>query len=343
MSKIFLILLVTGFAEWANGHHSNDYHFDSDISVTVEGTVRAFRFVSPHARLVLDVVDEDGEIEAWDCELAAAVGLRRRGWTQDIFQSGEEIVIRGFAARRSDTECYFQTAEFSDGRRIAMTDTFDREPQASVRAVTPRFSNPNIPNFSRVWRRARISSPGGGMGPGGGPRLGGPNPQAWVLSEQGRRVLESYDPVLDDPALTCSPVSIRRLWGNNDLTLIEQTGNLVTITHEWMDAVRYVHLNTDGHLVGLERRGLGHSIGWYEGLALVIDTIGFEAGMLAQHPGLPHSDQLHVVERLVLDETGDSFELTMVFEDALYFTDQLTETRMFEVSDEMPQRYNCTH
>lgn len=68
-----------------------------------------------------------------------------------------------------------------------------------------------------------------------------------------------------------------------------------------------------------------------------------EGTVRAQHPGLPHSDQLHVGERLVLDETGDSFELTMVFEDALYFTDQLTETRMFEVSDEMPQRYNCTH
>jgi len=335
VNKFFLILLVAGFTEWAYGHHSNDYHFDSEIGVTVEGTVTAFRFISPHARLILDAVDENGEIEAWDCELAAAVGLRRRGWTQDVFQPGDEIIIRGFAARRSDTECYFQTAEFNDGRRITMNDTFERELQAPVRSVTSTFSNSNTPNFSRVWRRTRTG--------GGGPRLGGPNRQAWVLSEQGRRVLESYDPVLDDPALICSPVSIRRLWGNNDLTLIEQTGNLVTIIHEWMDAVRYVYLDMDGHPADLESRRLGHSIGWYEDSVLVIDTIGFEAGMLAQHPGLPHSDQLHVVERLVLNEEGDSFELTMLFEDPWYFTDQLTETRIFEISDEVPQRYNCTH
>ena len=172
MNKFFLILLVAGFAEWAHGHHSNDYHFDSEIGVTVEGTVTAFRFISPHARLILDVVDENGEIEAWDCELAAAVGLRRRGWTQDVFQPGDEIVIRGFSARRSDTECYFQTAEFNDGRRITMSDTFESESQAPVRSVAPIFSNPNIPNFSRVWRRARISG-GGGGGPRCSPGLSG--------------------------------------------------------------------------------------------------------------------------------------------------------------------------
>ena len=336
VSRGFCLLLL-GFVGSALAHHSNDYHFDRNVLVTVSGTVRAFRFINPHARILVDVTEEDGEVVTWDCEMAGANGLQRRGWTQDVFQPGDEIVIDGFAARRHETECYFDVAEIGDGLRIRMSDSFDADTLARVEPALAILSDPNIPNFSRIWQRAP------GMGGGGGPQLGGPNRNAWVLSESGRRALEAYDPVLDDPALTCSPVSIRRLWGNNDLTAIEQAEGVVTIRHEWMDAVREVRLGTREHPDDLEHRVLGHSIGWYEGSTLVIDTIGFEAGMLEQHPGLPHSDQLHMVERLTLNEAGDAFELLLTIEDSLYFTDQLTQTRSFVASNATPQRYNCTH
>jgi len=336
MKRVLLALLSGSFGS-AGAHHSNDYHFDRNVDVTVSGTVKAFRFINPHARILVDVTGEDGAVVTWDCEMAGANGLQRRGWTRDVFQPGDEIVIQGFAARRHPTECYFDVAELGDGRRIAMSDSFDVDTPARAQPIAATPSHPDIPSFSRVWERAR------GMGGGGGPKLGGPNRNAWVLSEAGRRALDAYDPVLGDPALTCSPVSIRRLWGNNDLTEIEQAGDLVTIRHEWMDAVREVRLGVREHPDHLEHRVLGHSIGWYEGPTLVIDTIGFEAGMLEQHPGLPHSDQLHTVERLTLNEAGDAFELTLTMEDPLYFTDQLTTTRSFVASNATPQRYNCTH
>ena len=283
----------------------------------------------------MDVTGEDGSVVTWDCEMEAANGLRRRGWTTEVFQPGDEIVIQGFAARRHETECYFDTAELGDGRVIDMDESLGPSAPARQRSVaTPPA---DVPDFSRVWQR----SAGGGAG--SGPRLGAPNRLAQVLNEAGRRALAAYDPVLDDPALTCSPVSIRRLWGNNDLTEIEQTEDRVIIRHEWMDAVREVRLDRDEHPADLEDRVLGHSIGWYEGPTLVIDTVGFEAGMLAQHPGLPHSNRLHVVERLTLGESGDDFELTIVSEDALYYTDEITDVRSFQASDQVPQDYNCTH
>ena len=98
-----------------------------------------------------------------------------------------------------------------------------------------------------------------------------------------------------------------------------------------------------GHPADIEDRVLGHSIGWYEDSTLVIDTVAFEAGMLAQHPGMPHSNRLHVVERLTLGEDGDSFELTIVSDDALYYTDSITDTRSFRASDQVLREYDCTH
>ncbi len=331
------ILAAGLLAVSAHAHHSNDYHFDRNVGVTVSGTVKMFRFINPHARLLVDVAGEDGSVVTWDCEMAGSNGLMRRGWTRDVFRPGDEIVIRGFAARRHETECYFDIAEFSDGRVIALDDSFDPDAPAAERQVATVSLPEGVPNFSRVWQR----SVGGGGG--GGPQRGGPNRLAQVLNDAGRQALAEYDPVLDDPALTCSPVSIRRLWGNNDLTRIEQTQDRVVIRHEWMDAVREVHLGMDEHPADIEDRVLGHSIGWYEGPTLVIDTVGYEAGMLAQHPGMPHSNQLHTVERLTLGESGDSFDVTIMAEDALYYTGPITDERSFQASDLIPREYNCTH
>ena len=177
----------------------------------------------------------------------------------------------------------------------------------------------------------------------GGPQLGGPNRQAWVLNEAGQAALATYDPVLDDPSLECSPVSIARLWGNGDLTQIIQEEHQVTIQHEWMDAERVVHLGLREHPSDSPKNVLGHSIGWYEGNTLVIDTRGYPAGMLHQHPGLPHSEKLHTVERLSLNDSGDGFALAYTAEDSDYFIDTLTGTRSFASTTDAMRKYNCTH
>jgi hypothetical protein len=43
---------------------------------------------------------------------------------------------------------------------------------------------------------------------------------------------------------------------------------------------------------------LGHSIGWWDGDALVIDSVGFSENFWMNRDGLPHTEQLHIVERL---------------------------------------------
>ncbi|HEY5623944.1 MAG TPA: DUF6152 family protein [Gammaproteobacteria bacterium] len=336
LGSLSICIAWLGPAMPAFSHHSNDYHFDRNVDVTVSGTVNEFRFINPHSRLLVDVVGEDGDIVTWDCEMGAANGLKRRGWTDDVFRPGEAIVIQGFAARRNQTECYFDYADMSDGRHITMDDRYDADAPVRPASVVASALPDGVPDFSRVWQRDQ-------EGGGGGPRLGGPNRQAWVLNEAGESALAAYDPVTDDPSLDCSPVSIVRLWGNGDLTRIMQEQDRVTIQHEWMDARRVVHLGISEHPADLPHNVLGHSIGWYEGSTLVIDTIGYPYGVLHQHPGLPHSDALHTIERLTLSDDGDSFELSYIAEDEKYFHDQLTGTRSFVASSEAMRDYDCTH
>jgi hypothetical protein len=56
---------------------------------------------------------------------------------------------------------------------------------------------------------------------------------------------------------------------------------------------------TDGrsHPDHLTPTNYGHSIGWWEGDTLVVDSVGFNEDFWLDRRGLPHTEQLHTVER----------------------------------------------
>jgi hypothetical protein len=56
----------------------------------------------------------------------------------------------------------------------------------------------------------------------------------------------------------------------------------------------------------------GHSIGWWEGDTLVVDTIGFNEKFWLDRRGLPHTDQMHTVERFTRTGlSGMKYEVTV--------------------------------
>ena len=67
-------------------------------------------------------------------------------------------------------------------------------------------------------------------------------------------------------------------------------------THIW----REIHMDARPHPQGddLNPTYLGHSVGRWEADTLVIDTVGFNEGTWLDYFGHPHTDMLHVIERL---------------------------------------------
>jgi hypothetical protein len=56
----------------------------------------------------------------------------------------------------------------------------------------------------------------------------------------------------------------------------------------------------------------GHSIGWWEGDTLFIDTVGFNEGFWMDRDGLPHTEKLHTIERITrTDAAALKYELTV--------------------------------
>ena len=64
---------------------------------------------------------------------------------------------------------------------------------------------------------------------------------------------------------------------------------------------------------------MGDSIGWYEGDTLVVDTVGLNEKTWIDRGGLPHSDQLHVIERIRRPK-HEALEVTITIDDPKAYT-----------------------
>jgi hypothetical protein len=75
---------------------------------------------------------------------------------------------------------------------------------------------------------------------------------------------------------------------------------------------RTVYMDGRTHPANFSPTFYGHSIGWWEGDTLVIDTVGYNEGFWMDRDGLPSTDKMHTVERLTrTDAAALKYELTV--------------------------------
>ncbi len=102
-----------------------------------------------------------------------------------------------------------------------------------------------------------------------------------------------------------------------------------------------INMDTRVHPDDFERSMTGHSVGWYEGDDLVIETTRFKAGVLTPHPGLLHSEDMVVTERLSLSEDGNQLVKEYSVVDPQYLSKPVTGRSAWNRSDIALPKYNC--
>jgi hypothetical protein len=80
---------------------------------------------------------------------------------------------------------------------------------------------------------------------------------------------------------------------------------------------------------------MGDGIGRWEGETLIIDSNNFNAKSWLDDSGLPHSEKLHVIERLRLRVGGRMLEDQITIEDPPMFTHPWTVQLVFERQKEV--------
>ena len=362
MNRICITIIAFGIAAGAYAHHSAAPHFDMDNPVTVEGVITELRLVNPHAYVYFDVTDDTGEVANWRCELAGGTGMRRRGWTDDSLLPGQAITMTGAPARREDRVCYTNFIEFEDGTRIARNGPppgLEAAPAADAPAAPETWMAylPNgQPNLGGPWVRQGMGGgmgppPGGaaagpgGMGPAPGGMAGGaPGGGRPAPTEAGLAAAADYEQPFDDPAIHCHPANI--IFGfthDSHVNDIYQTDDTVTIQYGYMDLVRTVHLDRTEHPDDIVPGVGGHSIGRWEGDVLVVDTVGFEQGVVFPlGDGLMHSADMQVTERFEVRDEGQTLVRAYVAHDPAFLQTDWVGESVFQRTSEPYRPYNCT-
>jgi len=122
----------------------------------------------------------------------------------------------------------------------------------------------------------------------------------------------------DDPEGRCLPAGVPRI--SPFAQKIVQTPTLVVILDEGnVHSYRQLFLDGRGHPKDLEPTWMGDSIAHWEGDTLVVDSVGFNDLTWMNGQGLPHSDQLHVIERYSRPDLGH-LDVEITLEDSKAFT-----------------------
>jgi hypothetical protein len=124
---------------------------------------------------------------------------------------------------------------------------------------------------------------------------------------------------LSDPIFSCFPPGVPRILLFNFPVQIVQIPGQVIMLFEFNHFVRRIYTDGRPHDKELGPLWMGDSIGRWEGDTLVADTVSFNDKTLLDQVGHPHSDQLHVVERIRRVD-HDSLEIEVMIDDPKAYT-----------------------
>jgi hypothetical protein len=309
----------------ALSHHSNSA-YQVDQIITLEGTVKEWRWVNPHTWLYLEVKGEDGKQQEWAVEGRPPGILGRAGWDSTILKPGESVTVHASPSKNGEPVGIIARVTKADGTVLGNAPNFNRDAPAD--ALLPSATTASTgarPDFSGVYYPAQQ---GGGAPPAPARRPNEPLPPPTRSSptsdgSQGRgpdapkltpeylakwniiaasRTSGSYE---FDNIHNCLPPGMPAMMGMGYGMEILQNEQKITFFSEHQDALRRVYLDgrKPSQRVLNDPTYAGYSTGHWEGDTLVVETVALTDKSFIDGSS-PHSDKMTVQERIRLVEPG---------------------------------------
>lgn len=163
-----------------------------------------------------------------------------------------------------------------------------------------------------------------------------PWPAKLPLVPLARSFMDKFDPASHDPTSFCMPFGTPRnmLQTQFPLQIVQTPQRLVMVLQPDLSnaEVRRIPFDAGALPKDPEPSWFGTSRGRWEGSTLVIETTGLREDSILNSQGLPHSEQLRVVERLsIVDDPrrGKVLVDDMELRDPAAFTEPLRTRRYF--------------
>jgi len=339
--------------------------FQLDIKREWEGTLTKMNLVNPHSYMELDVVEEDGNVLHMRCEMRAATLIRRSGWSTDMFKIGAHIKIEGNPHRDDPEACYVENFTIDNEITMNRNDQLLSAQPVDTTGRPYRLADGQV-NLSGDWAVEQLVltvPPSGGNGSmipkSLSPAFAAgdisleevqatqPPRAQTVYTAEGQAAADAFDrrSPIDNPWFACKPTSFIRDWTADwPINKFEQKTlpdgeKVIDITYGLYNFNRRIHIGMTKHPENLTPSYAGHSIGNWEGDTLVVETIGFEAGVLS--PPTRSSEQMHIVERFTLDREKTALKREYTVTDPVYLAAPYASYDVMYISDVPFEAQEC--
>ena len=160
------------------------------------------------------------------------------------------------------------------------------------------------------------------------------NPEYEAKYDKDVAALRRGDGIID-PSAKCLPLGMPRVMIIGYPSEIIIQPKRVVMLFEVLSQRRIIYTDGRSHTApaDLDPTFQGESIGHWEGDVLVVDTIGIRGDLVFDNTGAPHSDALHITER-IRRVSHDRMEDQMVLEDPKAFTGPWRVTRFWTLHPE---------
>jgi hypothetical protein len=205
----------------------------------------------------------------------------------------------------------YQLGTLGDGREFRVQLT---SPHAAPSGPAPRTAD-GKPDLSGVWFAQRTVD------------AGTPEPRPWVEALLRERAANNSK---DAPGAHCLPRGITSAGALFPYKLVQTPTLLVMLFEDDIPSHRQVFLDGRSHPKDPNPMWMGHSIGRWEGDTLVVDTVGMRGDTVFDVTAAPHSDKIHVTER-IRRLSPTKLEDQFVVEDPIAFTRPWRVVRTYDL------------
>lgn len=325
-----LALLAALMSHKAAAHHSRS-HF-SDEKITVEGIIETYDWKNPHVYFTVRVAGDQNDSRTWTIETHNTLNLSRRGWTGESLKPGDSVIVNGSPDKNPDRLYIFGDWMINtvSGERLTINGPpTEDEPDEPVRFSLRRVDGK--PDLRGVWRI---------FPPEGGPTFGNRDiAENLPLTAKGQAAAATFD----RNAIAASQCIRTPLPAFSFISLFEvvrQDAEALTLRHEYDDLRRTVNWR-ESLPGGLEQRELGHSIGYWEGDTLVVETGSFLPHPEGNGRGIPSGTRKHVTERFTIEDDGNRMHVVAITQDPEYLAEATTDEHLMQRVDETLIDYQC--
>jgi hypothetical protein len=277
----------------AAAHHSRVEYTGGEM-IEIEGEVIRVVWRNPHIMYTVRSVSPDGATTDWVLEGPGATSVRSEGLVDGYIGVGDQV--RGAGQRSDRRETWLRLAHIyaAGGPELIFT------------RAAPRWSSEFIGGGHVPETEAVAEQPTGiyrvWVWRGGTPYEIDELPP---LTPEAMAAWRAYDPLADDPVLTCSLPGMPRVQtiaGSRPFE-ISRLGEDILIRTENYNQTRFIDMAAHADPADVDASKLGYSRGHWEGDTLVVETsrINYRFFDLPPWWGIPQSGEIEIVERFTLE------------------------------------------